>query len=144
MKYLFNFGLINNCRTLYKYAISHNMSGLSHNKHLSMAADEELADDQLPAGHTPVWIEPPGGATQVQMLERVETMAGQYQDVMVLYWDIDERAAAWCRERGWKYHYDWDIYGTEAQVVVLLECYLRPEFITRGINQLIIVGTDDR
>ena len=49
-------------------------------KHLSTAADQELADDQLPAGHTPVWIEPPRGATQVQMLERVETMAGQYQD----------------------------------------------------------------
>ena len=68
MKYLYNFGLINNVRTLYKYAISHDMSGRG-SKHLSTAADEELADDQLPAGHTPVWIEPPRGATQVQMLE---------------------------------------------------------------------------
>ena len=93
------FGLINNVRTLYKYAISHDMTGIQH---LSTAGDEELADDQLPAGHTPVWIEPPGGATQVQMLERVETMAGQYQDVMVLnYFSRDERAAAWCKERGW-------------------------------------------
>ena len=65
-----------------------------------MAADQELLDDQLPAGHTPVWIEPPGGATQVQMLERVETMAGQYQDVMVLYDDRDYRVAALCRETG--------------------------------------------
>ena len=54
-------------------------------KHLSTAADQELADDQLPAGHTPVWIEAPEDATEVQMLERVETMAGRYQDVMVLY-----------------------------------------------------------
>ena len=119
------------------------MSGIY--EHLSMAADEELADDQLPAGETPIWIQPPRGATQVDMLERVETMAGKYQDVMVLYsYDSDERAAAWCRERGWKYHYDWDIYGTEAQVVVLLECPLFSEYITRGINQLIIVGTSDR
>ena len=61
---------------------------MSGTRHLSTAADQELADDQLPAGHTPVWIEPPSGATQVQMLERVETetMAGQYQDVMVLYY----------------------------------------------------------
>ena len=58
------------------------MTGIQH---LSTDADEELADDQLPAGHTPVWIEPPSNATQVEMLERVETMAGQYQDVMVLY-----------------------------------------------------------
>ena len=109
-------------------------------KHLSMAADQELADDQLPAGHTPVWIKPPCGATQVQMLERVETMAGQYQDVMVLYWDRDERAAAWCEERGWKYHSDSNIQGCEAQCVVLLDCYLRTEYLTRARNMLIILN----
>ena len=126
---------------MYKYDISHNMSGT---KHLSTAADEELADDQLPAGHTPVWIEPPGGATQVQMLERVETMAGQYQDVMVLYWDDkrDERAAAWCEERGWRYHEDVSIYGCEAQCVVLLQCGLQTELLTRARNMLIILNNE--
>ena len=103
-----------------------------------MAADEELSDDQLPAGHTPVWIEPPGGATQVQMLERVETMAGQYQDVMVLYIGSTERAAAWCKERGWQYHRAGSIHGCEAQCVVLLQCWLSPEFLTRARNMLII------
>ena len=128
---------INNCRTLYKYNISHEMSW---DKHLSMAADQELADDQLPAGLTPVWIEPPDGATKVQMLERVETMAGQYQDVMVLYYgDSDERTAAWCKERGWKYHKAGHIYGCEAQCVVLLNCPLVTEFLTRGRNMLIIL-----
>ena len=105
-----------------------------------MAADQELADDQLPAGHTPVWIEPPRGATQVQMLERVETMAGQYQDVMVLHLGVgDEKAAAWCKERGWKYHCSNYIFGCEAQCVVLLECYLRTELFTRARNMLIIL-----
>ena len=122
------------------YFISHEVKN-----YLSMAADQELADDQLPAGETPIWIQPPRGATQVDMLERVETMAGKYQDVMVLHnYPSDERAAAWCGERGWKYHDADNIYGTEAQVVVLLECDLHPEFITRGINQLIIVGTSHR
>ena len=137
-----NFGFINNCRTLYKYDISHSI-GYSHTKHLSTAADEELADDQLPAGHTPVWIEPPGGATQVQMLERVETMAGQYQDVMVLYrGDRDERAAAWCEERGWQYHDALSIYGCEAQCVVLLQCGLQTELLTRARNMLIILNNE--
>ena len=111
------------------YFISHEIK-----HYLSMAADQELADDQLPAGETSIWIQPPRGATQVDMLERVETMAGKYQDVMVLYGSSDERAAAWCKERGWKYHRAGSIWGTEAQVVY-------PEYITRGINQLIIVGT---
>ena len=124
-------------RTLYKYGISHNISWF---KHLPMAADQELADDQLPAGHTPVWIEPAEDATQVQMLERVETMAGQYQDVIVLYYNnSDERAAAWCEERGWQYHDALNIYGCEAQCVVLLQCPLSPEWITRGRNMLIIL-----
>ena len=123
---------------MYKYDISHNMS--KYDKHLSMAADQELADDQLPAGHTPVWIEPPSDATQVQMLERVETMAGKYQDVMVLYHVSDERAAAWCEERGWQYHDAANIYGCEAQCVVLLECDMYTEFLTRGRNMLIILN----
>ena len=63
------------------YIISHEVKA----HYLSMAADQELADDQLPAGETPIWIHPPHGATQVDMLERVETMAGKYQDAMVLY-----------------------------------------------------------
>ena len=122
---------------MYKYGVSHNMSGT---KHLSMAADQELPDDQLPAGHTPVWIEPPSGATQVQMLERVETMAGQYQDVMVLYYGgSNERAAAWCKERGWQYLRAGNIYGSEAQCVVLLNCDLTTEFLTRARNMLIIL-----
>ena len=138
---MFDFGLVNNCRTLYKYGISHYLSG-SGIKHLSTAADQELADDQLPAGHTPVWIKPPSGATQVQMLERVETMAGQYQDVMVLYNARDERAAAWCEERGWQYHEFYKIYGCEAQCVVLLQCPLYTEYLTRGRNMLIILDNN--
>ena len=124
---------------MYKYDISHH-----DREHLSTAADQELADDQLPAGHTPVWIEPPDGATEVQMLERVETMVAQYQDVMVLYW-ADNRSwgiDAWCEERGWKYLSTGNIYGCEAQCVVLLNGRdLETEFLTRARNMLIILTT---
>ena len=107
-----------------------------------MAADKELSDDQLPAGHTPIWIEPPDGASQVQMLERVETMVGEYKDVMVLYsYGRDERAAGWCEERRWKYKHPLSICGCEAQCVVLLDCGLLSEFITRARNMLIILAS---
>ena len=127
-----------NCRSLYKYDISH----YSERNHLSMIDDQELVDDQLPAGHTPVWIEPPTGATQVQKLEGVETMAGQYQDVMVLYKYSDRRAAVWCEERGWEYHDATDIFGCEAQCVILLDCWLESEYLTRARNMLIIVNNN--
>ena len=108
-----------------------------------MDADQELPDDQLPPGHTPIWIQPPGGATQVEMLERVKEVMrviGHETDVMVLYLDRDKVARAWCGEEGWQYHDAWDITGCEARCVVLLECGLNPEVITRGINKLIIVN----
>ena len=74
------------------------------------------------------------------MLERVEAMAGQYQDIMVLYFILsnrDERVAAWCEERGWQYLDGGNIYGCEAQCVVLLECPLFTELLTRTRNMLI-------
>ena len=114
-------------------------------RHLSTDADEDLADDQLPAGHTPVWIEPPRNAVQVQMLIRVDTdtLAGQYADVMVLNGGRYCRAvAARCKGRGWKYHDAHSIYGCEAQCVVLLECPLQPEYLTRARNMLIIFNNN--
>ena len=117
-----------------------------------MANDQELPDDQLPPGQAPVWIKPPRGVTQVEMLERVEEIIGrEYTDVMVLYEDEavlsdededdkDDLAAAWCKERGWQYHSPGIITGCEAKCVVLLDCPLKPEIITRGINMLIIVN----
>ena len=108
-----------------------------------MDADQELPDDQLPPGLTPIWIQPPGGATQVEMLERVKEVMrviGHETDVMVLYvHDVDEVARAWCGEEGWQYHNASTIHGCEARCVVLLDCPLTPEWITRGFNKLIIV-----
>ena len=115
---------------------------MSATKHLSTGADQELAEEYLPAGHTPVWVKPPYDTTQVQILERAENLAGKSQDVMVLYRNIDERAATWCEERGWKYHSTTHIYGCEAQCVVMLECPLKTEYLTRARNMLIILKNE--
>ena len=124
-------------RKFHKYWIFHHQT----DEYLSMEADQELPVDQLPAGHTPVWIQPPGDATQVQMLENIEKIVNEYEDsVMVLYRFNDERAAAWCIQRGWDYQHEYNIYGCEARCVVLLECGVYSEFITRGINLLIILS----
>ena len=105
-----------------------------------MDGDQELPDDQLPRGHTPIWIEPPSDATEVQMLERCEDIVGgRYKDVMVLYSINSPAALSWCGERGWQYHDAEDITGCEAKCVILLDCDLMSEFITRALNMLIIV-----
>ena len=107
-----------------------------------MDADQELPDDQLPPGLTPIWIQPPDGATQVEMLERVKEVMrviGHETDVMVVHSGSDEVARAWCGEEGWQYHFTNNICGCEARCVVLLNCHPHSERITRGINKLIIV-----
>ena len=108
-----------------------------------MANDQELPDDQLPPGQAPVWIEPPEEVTKVEMLERVEEIIGrEYTDVMVLYSGYkDDLAGAWCEERGWQYHNADIVTGCEAKCVVLLDCELNAERITRGINMLIIINS---
>ena len=106
-----------------------------------MDADQELPDDQLPQGFTPVWIEPPQGCSEVQILERVKEIIGEENtDVMVLICFSVEETCDWCRERGWQYHYAWNVTGCEAKCVVLLDCGLYPEYVTRGMNMLIIVS----
>ena len=137
-----------NCRDLYMYFVD----DYELDSHLSMADDQEVPDDQLPSGLTPIWIELPDydvRKSQVlirQMLARVEIIPEieKYQDnVIVLGTDFgnaDGKAAELCQERGWQYLHADNVTGCEAKCVVLLACPLTPEFITRGINMLVILS----
>ena len=120
--------------------------------HLSMADDEEVPDDQLPSGLTPIWIKLPeydvrkSNSLLRKMLDRVEMIPEieKYQgNVIVLGTDFGKeegKAAQLCRQKGWQYYHADNITGYEAKCVVLLACPLTPEFITRGINMLVILS----
>ena len=114
-----------------------------------MSSEEELDPDQLPRGQTPIWIQPPEDASEIEMMERVLKIPEleQYKDnVTVLYPGSrkkDDDAMDWCNQRGYKYIEEDNITGAEDQVVILLNTNVWPEYITRGINMLIIV-TDNR
>ena len=114
-----------------------------------MQNDLDLAPDNLPSGQTPIWIKPPKKATRLNMLKKVEKVlkTPEFQnyltDVMVLMYRGKNATAArtesWCKNKGWKLFEPNSVYGCEAKVVVLLDCLVYPEFITRGINLLVIV-----
>ena len=107
-----------------------------------MSSDQELDPDQLPRGHTPIWIQPPEGTSQIEMMERVIKIPEleQYNNITVVYgsWPDDE-AREMCNKMGFKYRYRLNMIGAEDQVVILLNTNLAPEEIARGINMLIIV-----
>ena len=134
------------CRDLYEYFVEdHELES-----HLSMADDQKVSDDQLPSGLTPIWIQLPDYDARkshsllremfdrVEMIPEIEKYRG---NVIVLGTDFDfGKAAQLCRRRGWQYLNADNITGFEAKCVVLLACPLTPEFITRGINMLVILS----
>ena len=135
----------NNIRDLYEYFVE------DHEKdsHLSMADDQKVPDDQLPSGLTPIWIKLPNfdvrkNHSLKSMIARVEKIPGieKYQDNVIAlgtdFGNAEGKAAQLCRQKGWKYFNADNITGYEAKCVVLLACPLTPEFITRGINMLVI------
>ena len=125
---------------------------LAQNSHLSMVSDQELPDDQLPSGRTPIWIQlPPDfdvrkGSSMRKMLEKVQEIPEieEYQDNVIIlgteFGNEEGKAAELCTEKGWQYRNADNITGCEAKCVVLLACPLFSEFITRGINMLVILS----
>ena len=108
-----------------------------------MSSDQELDPDQLPRGHTPIWIQPPEDASQIEMMERVlkiPELAQYNNNVTVLYRYEDAAVKDMCNKIGYKYIHWYNMTGAEDQVVILLNTDVVPEFITRGINMLIIVS----
>ena len=131
-------------RQFYKWWISHIGVGTYYT---DMSSDQELDPDQLPRGQTPIWIQPPEGASQIEMMERVIKIPEleQYNNnVTVLYDYKDDEVMDMCSKRGYKYIDRLNMTGLEDQVVILLNTLVRPEAITRGINMLIIVSRNDR
>jgi len=122
--------------------ISHTGEGSGY---IDMSSDQELDPDQLPRGHTPIWIQPPPGTSEIAMMERVLQIPElkQYKNnVTVLCGDYgkDDKVMEICDKIGYKYIYAGSITGVEDQVIILLNTNVYPEFITRGINMLIIVN----
>ena len=130
-------------RQFYKYWISHTDEGKGY---IDISSDQELEPDQLPRGHTPIWIQPPEDASQIGMMERVlkiPELAQYNNNVTVMYRGWSEKDAAvedMCNKIGYKYITDDNMTGAEDQVVILLNTSVWPEEITRGINMLIIVN----
>ena len=60
--------------TFYKYFVSHHWDS-----YLSMAQDQEVSPSLLPQGLPPIWIEPPEGATHLDMLRRVENLVEYFK-----------------------------------------------------------------
>ena len=130
-------------RQFYRWWISHTEDG--GKRYIDMSSDQELDQDQLPKGHTPIWIKPPEDASEIEMMERVHKIPElklYNNNVTVLYMRKNDEVMDMCNKLGYKYIYQYNITGVEDQVVIFLNTFMYPEGITRSINMLIIVNND--
>ena len=108
-----------------------------------MSSDQELDPDQLPRGHTPIWIQPPRGTSETEMMERAIKIPElkQYNNNVTVKYSVHRKEVQdICKKM--RYKYVENMTGAEDQVVILFNTTLFPEEITRGINMLIIVNNN--
>ena len=109
-----------------------------------MSQDQNLDPNQLPIGHTPIWIKATENTSNIKMFEKVLLLPEleQYNNnvtVLSANEDMDAEVMEECDKLGWKYFNYTNFTGVENQVIILLNTNLLPETITRAINLLIIV-----
>ena len=110
-----------------------------------MSQDQNLDPNQLPIGHTPIWIKATENTSNIKMFEKVLMLPEleQYNNnvtVLSANEDMDAEVMEECDKLGWKYFNYTNFTGVEDQVIILLNTNLLPETITRAINLLIIVA----
>ena len=111
--------------------------------HIDMDSDFELHPDELPRGQTPIWIQPPEGTSQIEMIERVlkiPELKHYSNNVTVLYNEKDDKVMDMCRNTGYKYIFYGNFTGAEDKVIIIFNAGLSTEVITRAINMLVIVS----
>ena len=112
---------------------------------MDMSQDQNLDPNQLPIGHTPIWIKATENTSNIKMFEKVLLLPEleQYNNnvtVLSANEDMDAEVMEECDKLGWKYFNYTNFTGVEDQVIILLNTNLLPETITRAINLLIIVS----
>ena len=112
---------------------------------MDMSQDQNLDPNQLPIGHTPIWIKATENTSNIKMFEKVLMLPEleQYNNnvtVLSANEDMDAEVMEECDKLGWKYFNYTNFTGVEDQVIILLNTNLLPETITRAINLLIIVA----
>ena len=110
-----------------------------------MSQDQNLDPNQLPIGHTPIWIKATENTSNIKMFEKVLLLPEleQYNNnvtVLSANEDMDAEVMEECDKLGWKYFNYKNFTGVEDHVIILLNTNLLPETITRAINLLIIVA----
>ena len=104
----------------------------------------------MPSGTLPVWIQKDKFVSDEQILELIKSKYLQdYNDITLFYnvtrlrdKDRVTKIKNWCEANAWNCLQNYDIYGSESQIVIMYELLLNLESMSRARNGLIFVTTD--
>ena len=112
---------------------------------LDPSRDKELNSDNLPEGRTSVWLQKAEVISDVEILERIKSNHVRMSEtVTVLFHGEDgpnDVTKEWCDRNSWSYLDNHQMAGCEDQCVVLMDCPVLLENISRARNGLVIVTT---
>ena len=108
----------------------------------------------MPEGETPVWINRGRGVSDEKVLEEIEEILDQWnvsaEDVAVVHGSIypgnefkscSKEMTQFCQDRGWRCLPEDSITGWEGSCIILINCELSQENVSRAKNNMIVVTT---
>ena len=118
---------------------------LPNTSYLDTSNDVKLDKSNLPTGRTPLWLEEMSEMAIEDIFDHIKEHILAHETVTVIYdkhglrnermKDIEQL----CCKNGWSFHHYSHFFGCEDQVIILFECSLLFELISRGRNQVIFI-----
>ena len=119
---------------------------LPNTSYLDSSNDTVLDKENLPIGRLPVWLEIIENSSDEHILEFIKSAYISGNDSVTLIFNKYElknkrrnKVTKWCMKNGWNSkHYSY-YFGCEDNVIVLFQCSMVFELISRARNQVIFV-----
>ena len=119
---------------------------LPNTSYLDTNNDLKTEQSSLPTGRMPLWVEENTESPIETIFECIKEKHIQEHDTVTLIYnehvlrqERKENVEQYCLTNGWKFQHYSHFFGCEDQVIILFECSLLFELISRGIKTVIFI-----
>ena len=127
-------------------SIVEHFKSLPNTSYLDTCYDLKMDQSSLPTGRTPLWFEEMTEIAVETIFKCIKNENSLEHETVTLLYDKygllnerKEKLEQFCLKNGWKFYHYSHFFGCEDQVIILFECSLLFELISRGRNQVIFI-----
>ena len=127
-------------------SVLEHFKSLPNTSYLDTCNDLKTERSSLPTGRTPIWFEE---ITEIAIATIFKCIKDdhllEFETVTLIYDKYGlsnqrkESVEQFCQKFGWRFYHYSHFFGCEDQVIILFECSLLFELISRGRNQVIFI-----